>query len=540
MPQFTRYNRFILFLLSLFTSLFAAASPTDTLERASNPLRAYDVHYYHLIVKVIPSEKKIVGYSAMHFTAKKKLTQIQMELFPNYEISGIGQGDGWCKYQRVGKHLIIDLLTPVNKGKSDSIIFIYSGKPPVSKRPPWDGGFVWTEDANKKPWVAVACEGIGASSWWPCKDVLSDEPDSMRISIQVPYGLQDISNGRFLGAVDNTDGYNQFDWKVNYPINLYDVTLNVGDYHTIHDTFHSEAGNLSLDYYVLPTNEAKALSYFTAQVKPMLRCFEKYFGPYPFTKDGYALVEDPYWGMEHQSAIAYGNHYKLNEYGFDFIIVHESAHEWWGNSLSVPDDSLMWLHESFATYSEALYLECTQGEQAEEKYLLMQRDKIQNKIPMLHPKAEDSAIRSDNDIYYKGTWMLHTLRHAINNDAAWFVILNRFQREYKYQFVTTRDFVGVVDTMAHGNYAPFFEQYLEYDSIPKLIYSISGEGKKQTLTYRWQADVPDFSMHVVVYIDKKAVRLTPKTTDQTYNLGDSFAGDIKVDTDDFYVKAEKH
>jgi aminopeptidase N len=359
----------------------------------------------------------------------------------------------------------------------------------------------------------------------------------MRISVLVPYGLQDISNGKFLGASDNFDGYNQFNWKVDYPINLYDVTLNVGDYRTLHDTFNSTAGAISLDYYVLPEHVKKAESYFDEQVKPMLRSFEHYFGPYPFTKDGYALVDDPYWGMEHQSAIAYGNHFKLNNYGFDFIIVHESAHEWWGNSLSVPDDSLMWLHESFATYAESLYLEYNKGKNTALSYLIMQRKLIKNKIPMLHPKPDDSATRSDNDIYYKGAWMLHTLRNSINNDKIWFSILKEFQQKYKYSFVTTKDFVSLVNSMTRYNYDGFFKQYLEDTSLPVFECSISGNGKRRELSYQWKADAPGFSMPITIWVGDRMLRLDADTGKKKISL-EEYPGNVRVDRDYFYVEVK--
>jgi aminopeptidase N len=538
--QFTRRISFFLPLLYyMLLPFIISAQKQDTLKDFINPYRMYDVHHYHLIVKVMPEKKLISGYNSIRFTALADLDRIQIDLNSGFDVLGISQKGSYCKFKRKGDHIFADLVQPLKKGESDSIYIIYAGKPPISSRPPWDGGFVWATDSNTNQWIGVACEGIGASSWWPCKDHLSDEPDSMLISILVPYGSFEVSNGKFLGAHDNFDGYNQFDWKVSYPINPYNVTLNIADYHSIHDTFHSSAGTLSLDYYVLPYHVEKAKTYFTEQVKPMLHCFEKRFGPYPFPKDGYALVETPYWGMEHQGAVSYGNNFKLNEYGFDFIIVHESAHEWWGNSLSVPEDSMMWIHEAFATYSESLLLECTKGHDVAVDYLKMQRNKIMNARPLLSSKDPGDYVRDDNDIYYKGTWMLHTLRSVINNDALWFSIIREFQSKYARKMVTTADFINLVNTMTKKDLTLFFKQYLDQSQIPVFHYEVSSRGKKNTLTYSWDSIVAGFTMPVELVIDNRRVRLNASGKPQSYNLGSRFTGSIVVDADRFYIHEYK-
>ncbi len=263
------------------------------------------------------------------------------------------------------------------KGTRHALTVYYSGKPIVARRPPWDGGFTWDHDAQGNPWVVVTCEGTGASLWWPNKDHQSDEPDNMTISVTVPPGSEDISNGRLRRGPCCPDGWIRYDWFVSYPINNYCVTVNVGKYAHFSDVYKGEDGPVTLDYYVLPPNFEKAKKQFQ-QVKTMMAVYEKYFGKYPFYRDGYKLVECPHTGMEHQSCVAYGNRYLGGYRGrapsadglkFDFIIIHESAHEWWGNSVTAKDVADMWIHESFGAYAESLYVEDQFGRAAALKYI---------------------------------------------------------------------------------------------------------------------------------------------------------------------------
>jgi aminopeptidase N len=302
----------------------------------------------------------------------------------------------------------------------------------------------------------------------------------------------------------------------------------------IRDTFKSAFGQLPLNYYALNYHKDQAMNYFPKQVKPMLQCFEKYFGPYPFANDGYALVETPYWGMEHQSAIAYGNHFQLNPYGFDFIIVHESGHEWWGNSLSCGDQAEMWLHESFTTYAEALYVECTQGYAKSVQYLNDQRTKIKNEEPMIGPMGVNYYERPDNDIYYKGTWMLHTLRHVINNDPLWFKILYSFQQDKKYSIITTYDFVKYVNAMTKKDYTSFFNEYLCHAAPPQLFWQVKQKGPNVEVTCSWIADEAAFNMPIDIMVGKKKTRIYPTTKSKVTVLKNAKATDIKLLTGDFY------
>ncbi|MBC7921857.1 MAG: M1 family metallopeptidase, partial [Ferruginibacter sp.] len=402
--------------------------------------------------------------------------------------------------------------------------------------PPWDGGFSWKKDSTGKPWVAVSCEGVGASLWWPCKDHPSDEPDSVRIRCQVPSSLTCVANGNLRSKRAMPGGYAQYDWFVSYPINPYNVTLNIADYAHFTDAYAGADGApLALDYYVLRANEKKARQHFQ-QVKPMLACYEKYFGPYPFPRDGYALVETPYWGMEHQSAVAYGNHYQNNAFGFDFIIVHESGHEWWGNSVSCRDHAELWIHESFGTYAEALYVEDTQGYDTMLRYLEEKKERIKNQHPILGPLSVNYHRWPDSDMYVKGTWMLHTLRNAIADDSLWFGLLRGLATDFRLQNITTEQVIAYVNRKTGKDYTYFFDQYLRHAQPPTLEYQLWAKGRSVSLRYRWQADVKGFAMPIRVGFGKAypTTTLQPTTAWQTILL-DGDQADFRVATELFYV-----
>jgi aminopeptidase N len=344
--------------------------------------------------------------------------------------------------------------------------------------------------------VGVACEGFGASSWWPCKDHLSDEPDSMQMTFTAPTGLVCVSNGILRDTTHLGNGFTAWRWRVSYPINIYNVTLNLAHYSRFTDTYSTPGGNLLLDYYVLDYNVPQATLHFQ-QVKPMMACFEKYFGPYPFPHDSYKLVETPYWGMEHQSAIAYGNEYINNKEGFDFIIIHESAHEWWGNAVGASDFADLWIHESFANYAEALYLECMQSYPIAEKYLMDIRWQIRDAVPIVGPRKVNYQ-HADNDLYHKGAWILHTLRSVMNNDSVFFSVIKGLQSHFYLSEISTEELVNYVNETSGHNFSWFFTQYLYHPSPPVLEYKLKQKGKDVHLSFRWVTDVKNFSMPVEV------------------------------------------
>jgi len=415
--------------------------------------------------------------------------------------SFVQQGER-LQYRRDGNAFFVLLQAAQSPGGQQTLSVYYSGHPQAAKHAPWDGGFVWAEDSLGNTWIATACQGTGASVWWPTKDTQADEPDSQRVAITVPDSLKDVSNGRLRGVTPNGDGTTTYDWFVSEPINNYDITVNAGDYAHFRDAFYGEGGRLTLNFWPLSYHLEAAQRQFT-QVKSMLRCFEHWFGPYPWYHDGYQLVETPHLGMEHQSAIAYGNHYHNGYLGrdlsasgqgldWDFIIVHESAHEWFGNSLTSADLADMWVHESFANYSENLYVEWLRGKEAGAEYVIGTRKAIKNDVPIV---PEFGLNREGSgDMYYKGGNMLHTIRQVINDDEKWREVLRGLNRAYRHQIVTGHQVEDYISHESGIDLSKVFQQYLTTTMVPTLEYRIDGA----TLSYHWANIVPGFDMPVKV------------------------------------------
>jgi aminopeptidase N len=418
-----------------------------------------------------------------------------------------------------GLNTTIVTLPKRSKNQKSVLRVYYEGEPRQAQNAPWDGGFTWKKDNENNDWLGVSCEGIGASLWWPCKDHLSDEPDSMRISCSVPSKLMCVANGNLKSKTIDNDGYTAYDWRISYPINNYNVTLNVANYTHFEDKHTYKDGTiLNCDYYVLPYNLAKAKKQF-AQVHPMLDAYDKYFGHYPFMKDGYALVETSYLGMEHQGAIAYGNKYLRGYLGgtipedmnWDYIIIHESGHEYFGNSISCADHADMWLHESFTTYMEALYVESTMSYKDAVRYLESQRPYIDGSDPIVGPRGVNFDDWKGSDMYYKGAWILHTLRSNINNDKVFFGLLRGFYDKHKISITSTEDFIKYVNAYTRKDYTAFFKQYLYQPGTPTLEYKIFNEGSKTTLEYRWNTPEPTFRMPVKAFINNRIKLIYPTT-----------------------------
>ncbi|WP_338871274.1 M1 family metallopeptidase [Spirosoma sp. SC4-14] len=498
----------------------------DSLRGSLRPERtSYDVVFYDLNLSVDPATKRIDGSNTIRYKVVQPTQRIQVDLFANMAVTAIVQNGRQLTYTRDQNALFITLPAQQSVGQLCELTIKYAGSPIVAQNPPWDGGFVWRTDTTTRQradWVTVACEGIGASLWWPNKDHLSDEPDSMRIRCRVPKGLICVSNGKLIGQQPTPDGLQtEWTWFVHYPINNYDVTLNITDYAHIADTYTARDGQkLALDYYVLPGNVQKAKIHFE-QVKTMLACYETYFGSYPFWKDGYKLVETPYWGMEHQSAIAYGNQYQNNAFGFDYIIIHESGHEYFGNSLSCADHAEMWIHESFTTYAEALFVEYTAGKDRAIAYLNTQRKLIRNEYPMIGPLGVNYE-QKDTDIYYKGSWMLHTLRYAVGNDIKWFAALKALAVEKRLSIVHTDEVISFLCERTGVNLRPLFNQYLHYPKLPVLEYKINAKHDGELLlSYRWVADAAGFNLPVSIQTEPgnwQTIRPTQQWTTTTLKL----------------------
>lgn len=518
----------------------------DTLRGMLTPQRkCYDVTFYNLQLNVDVKRHHLTGKNVISYKVLDDFDSLQIDLFVKMKIEKILYNNTELQYRREFDAVIVKFPTRQHRGTAGAITCFYSGSPMIAKSPPWDGGFVWKKDAHGLDWVGVACEGTGASLWWPCKDHLSDEPDSMALSFTVPSGLTCVSNGSLRNSMLNTDGTVTWNWFVSYPINNYNVTFNLANYTHWQDEYIHDRDTLPLDYYVLVDNEHEARQHFE-QVKLMLACFEYYFGPYAFPRDGYALVETNYWGMEHQGAIAYGNNYQNNKQGFDYIIVHESAHEWWGNNVSCSDVAELWIHESFASYAEPLYVECTQGKEAAVKYLLGQRWSISDKFPIIGPyDVNFQGTENDNDMYNKGSWMLHTFRSVLNNDSLFFSMLKNVQLHFRLQTITTDQLIAYINQAVGKDYTFFFDQYLRYPSPPVLEYRARQKGKDTRLEYRWQTAVPDFNMPVEVTdsyqsvfgtVTKTYIRLNATNNWQSVTIKGLDASNFDVNTDMFYVK----
>lgn len=511
----------------------------DSLRGALTELRTcYDVLHYNLNLKIDIPHKSIAGFNAIAFKAVSNFSQLQLDLFSHLVIDSIIFQGKKLIYQREYNAVFVQ-FPEQKKGYIDTFTVFYRGKPNIAQKPPWEGGFVWEQDKNGKPWIGVACEGWGASSWWPLKDHLSDEPQNgVRLTINVPKDLMCVANGTLKGQEDLEDGTSNFEWVVQNPINSYNITLNIADYAHFSDTLNGRLGVLTLDYYVLSYNLEKAKKHFQ-QVKPMLRCFEKYFGPYPFYEDGYAMVETPYWGMEHQGAIAYGNNYQNNEFDFDFIIVHETGHEWYGNNISIADHGDLWVHEAFTTYMEAVYVECLQGKERALEYLLTQKSKIQNQAAIQGPLNVNFENWPDADMYYKGAWLLHTLRNIVDNDELWFGALRKMYNTFRLSVVSGEQIRNWLSLELGQDLAPILEHYLDFRTLPILEYKLKRTGNgSYTLAYRWKSKVKNFKMPIVFFAGTEKKRATATTDFQTMTLPILSEKEFELDTINYLIDTQ--
>jgi aminopeptidase N len=510
----------------------------DMLRGAYGPFRANnDLLYYHLDIRVDPEEKSIRGKNTIRFRMLQDGTRIQLDLHENLNIDKILLGETPLKYQRDSGAVFVDFPHTLYAGRVYSIDFYYSGHPLETGR---FGGITFKKDSAGRDWINTACEETGASIWWPNKDQWRDEVESMDISVTVPNGLTDVSNGHLLAKTELEGGYTRWDWHVSYPINNYDVSLNIGNYAHYSD----KLDDLPLDFYVLPEDLERSKPQF-AQARGMIEAYQHYFGPYPFPKDGYKLIEAPYSGMEHQSAVTYGNLFKNGYLGrdwtgvgisprFDFIIIHESGHEWFGNSITATDRADMWIHEGWTTYLESLYVEYRWGKEDALKYLNGYRSKVHN----LRPIVAEREVNADptEDQYFKGALMLNTLRSVINDDAKWWALLRSFYQQFKYQNISTQDVIAWFNLHSGTNLTPIFNQYLRRAAIPRLeLLSRESSG---TLMYKWAADEENFAMPARVGTPGHWQTIHPTTRWQTLQTPLS-KGELQVDLDHFYVDVNK-
>ncbi|HEY4194743.1 MAG TPA: M1 family metallopeptidase [Mucilaginibacter sp.] len=515
----------------------------DSLRGYLSPLRTcYDINYYHLDVKFDIPNKFISGNVLFKFTATVDFTKLQFDLFSNLKVEKVVYKGQELPYTREFNAVFVTFPQAITKGSKDEFTVYYSGNPTIAKRAPWDGGVEYNIDSLGHPWVSTACQGMGASVWWPNKDQQADEVDSALISISVPTGLKDVSNGRLRKVTKLKDGYTRFDWFVANPINNYDIEANIGDYAHYTDTFNGEKGKLTLDFWPLSYNLEKAKKQWGANAKPMLSAFEHWFGPYPFYEDGYKLIETHHLGMEHQSGTAYGNHYHNGYLGrdlsgtgwglkWDFIVVHESGHEWFGNNITSKDLADMWIHESFTNYSESLFVESKWGKQAGQEYVHGTRYLIVNDRPIVGPYNVNKE--GSGDMYYKGGNLLNMLRTIINDDEKWRGILRGLNKTFYHQTVTYDDIVNYINEQSGINLSPVFDQYLHYRNIPILEFMTNREGK---LACRWQADAKGFNMPVRVKIKGGEYQYIKPTTRFTpLNIEGATKDNLEVDTFNYYI-----
>ena len=482
------------------------------------PRTCYDVTFYELNIDIDLDDRMIAGYVDFYAWAVNEFTELQFDLAKNMVLDEVNYKGRSLTYTREEDAVFVT-FPAVQAGRKFQFRVTYHGEPAQAKKPPWDGGFVWEKDKAGRDFVGVACEGDGASLWWPCKDHPTEEPDSMAINITVPSDIMCVANGRLREKVE-TDVKTTYKWFVTKPINNYNVSVNIANYTVIADTIHSVTGIQPATYYVLDYNEAVAREHFK-EARVMMRSLEKFFGPFPFWEDGYKLVETPYLGMEHQTAVAYGNDFKTYErgirtiYGYmDYIILHETAHEWWGNNITACDGADVWLHEGFAMYSEVLYVEDQLGYPMSIHYLLERRRGIQNRRAIVGPRGE--YYWGFEDAYNKGAWILHTLRSVLDDDTMFFGILKGFQQEFASQIVCTEDLVEYINNVTGQDFKPFFDQYIFDRRPPTLEYSLT----KDKLLYRYTGILPEFSMPVNVLVNKDEVRLQPSMATQTLTIPD--------------------
>ena len=513
----------------------------DTLRGSITPERSWwDLNYYHLDISVNPEKKYIEGSNLVYYTVLSSNYVMQIDLQEPLELLMAKQEGEELEIQKEGNAYFINLKRNQIVGSLEKIKLFYKGNPREAVNAPWDGGISWEKDDNGNHFIASSCQGLGASVWWPNKDHMYDEVDSMKISVNVPKGLTNVSNGRLL-EIEEKKNSNTFHWFVNNPINNYGVNINIGDYVRFSEVYDGENGNLDLDYFVLSYNLAKAKEQFK-QVPMMIEAFEHWFGPYPFYEDSFKMVEAPYLGMEHQSSITYGNGYTNGYKGssypsnskwglkFDYIIIHEGGHEWFANNITYRDIADIWIHEGFTTYSENLYVEYFYGKEAGAEYVISSRKGISNFKPII--TGEYGVNReSSGDIYAKGANVLHTLRQLTKDDELWRDTLRGINKDFFHQTVSSNQIENYISKKLNINLKKFFDQYLRDTRIPIFEYEIN-DGE---LKYRWSNVINGFNMPIEINLDNKSIKLFPV---MDWKHLKTIEGNLEINKN-YYVKSNK-
>lgn len=497
-------------------------------------------------MQVYPADPTIRGANGITYRvvqgARAKRAALQLDLQAPLVMDSVVQGGVKLSVTRDGNAFFATVAANQNVGERRTVTAYWHGKPRAAVNPPWDGGLIWRTDSTGNSWVATANQGLGASVWWPDKDTQADEPDSQRVAIRVPDPMVNVSNGRLRRVTHHEDRTTTWEWFLTGPINNYDVAINAGGYEHFSEIVRGEQGPLTVDYWPLAFHRQAAEQQFR-QVPPMLQCFEHWFGPYPWYEDGYKLVETPHLGMEHQSAVGYGNRFQNGYLGtdlsgtgvgllWDFIIVHESAHEWWGNSITTKDLADLWVHESFANYAENLYAECRFGKEAGAHYVIGTRANVRNDEPIV--AAYGVNAEGSGDMYYKGGNMLHTMRQVVDDDAKWRSILRSVQQHFAHTTVTGAEVQAFISKEAGIDFAPVFAQYLSTTKIPVLEWKPDGDG----VQVRWADVVPDFAMPVRLTSGSSTVKATPTTAWSRVSLPVSANDTLRVDRN-YYVLSRR-
>ena len=513
----------------------------DTLRGSITAERVWwDLNYYHLDISINPETKSIKGKNTIRYTILAPYQTLQIDLQPPMKLTRAIQDGEKLQVLSEGNAHFIKLKKPQTKiGGIGEIEIYYEGQPREAVNAPWDGGISWKKDENGTDFIASSCQGLGASVWWPNKDHMYDEVDSMKISVNVPKQLMNISNGRLESVVKKNDDTTTYHWVVKNPINNYGVNINIGDYAHFSEIYQGEKGPLDMDYYVLKDHLDKAIVHFKDAAK-MMKAFEHWFGPYPFYEDSFKLVEVPYLGMEHQSSVTYGNQYKKGYLGtdlsgtgwglkFDFIIIHESGHEWFANNITYKDAADMWIHEGFTAYSESLFLDYYYGTKAASEYVIGTRNSIRNDKPIIG--LYDVNSEGSSDMYYKGANMLHTLRQLIKDDEKWRQILRGLNSEFHHQTVTTKQIETYIIDESGLDLTAFFDQYLRDIRIPTFEYHIVDS----KLSYRWTQVVDGFAMPIEIDIENEKKWLYPSKEWQEIKINSS---EIEVNIN-YFIKNKK-
>jgi aminopeptidase N len=520
-------------------------SRQDTLRGSITKERAWwDLRHYELSVEIFTETKSIKGKNIISFNVLKGAKKMQIDLQHPLSITKITHRNKKLTFEREGSVYWVYFSEKLTINSEEKIIIYYEGKPVESKNPPWSGGISWKKDEKGNDFIASSNQGIGASIWWPNKDHSYDEPEKgIDMYITIPDHLTDVSNGRLINITHNKRGKTKtFHWKVTNPINNYGVNINIGNYTNFKETYKGENGNLDCSYWVLEYNLNKAKRQFK-QVKMTLEAFEYWFGPYPFYEDSYKLVEAPYLGMEHQSSVTYGNKYQNGYLGsdlsgsgvglkFDYIIVHESGHEWFANNITHKDVADMWIHESFTTYSESLFIDYHFSTEEANKYVIGMRRSIRNDKPLIGQYNVNNE--GSSDMYYKGSNILHTLRQIINNDDLWRKTLRGLNKKFYHQQVTTKEIETYIIEKGKLNIPGFFDQYLRTIKIPVLEYQI----KDNEISYQFTNTVPNFTMPVKVTFNNKTIFLKATNQKKTYNNKGNKIINFSIDNN-YYIKQKE-